>query len=131
MRIGEVAARAGVSVQAVRLYERLGLMRPAKRLPSGYRYYSPDAVAFIGFIKQAQRHGFTLAEISALARLRDQNVVGRMREMARAKVYAIDEQIRRLKAQRDAIEHGLNECRCSERFPMCIFPKSITPLSAR
>jgi MerR family transcriptional regulator, mercuric resistance operon regulatory protein len=127
MRIGEVAAGAGVSVQAVRLYERRGLLKPAKRLASGYRDYSTDAVAFVRFIKQAQRHGFTLEEIRSLIGLRKQSPanVTRVREMARAKVAAIDEKINRLKSQRDAIEHGLNRCRCSEMFPLCIFTRLI------
>jgi MerR family transcriptional regulator, mercuric resistance operon regulatory protein len=123
MRIGEVAARAGVSVQAIRLYERMGLLKPARRLRSGYRDYSADVVAMIGFIKQAQRHGFTLSDIRSLITLRRQGhgALGTMREIARAKVTAIDEKIDHLRAQRDAIEHGLNECRCNEKFPMCIF----------
>lgn len=123
MRIGEVAAGAGVSVQAVRLYERRGLLKPARRLSSGYRDYSAEAVAFVRFIKRAQQHGFTLEEIKSLVRLRNQSPASaiRVREMAQAKVAAIDEKINRLKAQRDAIEHGLKRCRCSEQFPLCIF----------
>src|SRR5215216_3441883 len=109
MKISEVALRAGVSVQAIRFYERRGLLKPPKRLASGYRDYSADAIIFIGFIKQAQRHGFTLDEIKALIRLRTQSPVGveKMRQLAKAKLDAIDEKIRQLQAQRDAIEHGL------------------------
>lgn len=127
MRIGEVATGAGVSVQTVRLYERRGLLRPARRLASGYRDYSMDAVAFVRFIKQAQQHGFTLEEIKSLIGLRKQAPANatQVREMAQAKVAAIDEKINRLKAQRDAIEHGLNRCRCSEQFPLCIFTRLI------
>lgn len=127
MRIGEVAAGAGVSVQAVRLYERRGLLKPATRLASGYRDYSADAVPFVRFIKLAQQHGFTLEEIKSLVELRKQLPanVARVRELARAKIAAIDEKINRLKAQRDAIEHGLNQCQCSEQFPLCIFTRLI------
>jgi DNA-binding transcriptional MerR regulator len=84
-------------------------------------------VAFVCFIKQAQRHGFTLEEIKSLIGLRKQAPANdaRVREMARAKVAAIDEKIDRLKAQRDAIEHGLNRCQCSEQFPLCIFTRLI------
>jgi hypothetical protein len=53
--------------------------------------------------------------------LRERGVWEKMREIAKAKVEAIDEKISRLRAQRDAIEHGLTQCHCSERFPMCIF----------
>ena len=40
LRIGAVARQAGVSVDTVRYYERRGLLRPAGRLPSGYRLYT-------------------------------------------------------------------------------------------
>ena len=127
MRIGEVAASAGVSIQAVRLYERLGLLKKARRLPSGYRDYSTDAVGFIGFIKRAQSHGFSLDEIRSLIHLREQRPAAskQMRAIAKAKVAILDERIKGLQAQRDAIVHGLNECHCSEPFPMCMFVRLI------
>ena len=40
-KIGEVAGRAGVSVDTVRYYERRGLVTPAYRTSSGYRHYRP------------------------------------------------------------------------------------------
>jgi len=127
MRIGEVASRAGVSIQAVRLYERIGLLKKAKRLPSGYRDYSIEAVAFISLIKRAQLQGFTLSEIRSLIHLREKGPPAsrKMREIARTKLTVIDEKIERLRAQRDAIEHGLNDCHCSEPFPMCMFARLI------
>ena len=125
MRIGEIATRSGVSVQAVRLYERLGLLKKARRLPSGYRDYSTDALMFIGFIKRAQRHGFTLDEIKTLIHLREQSppAAKQMRAIAKAKIAILDERIKRLQAQREAIEHGLNACQCREEFPMCMFTR--------
>ena len=127
MRIGEVASRAGVSIQAVRLYERRGLLKRAKRLSSGYRDYPADAVAFIRFIKKAQEHGFTLDEIKSLIHMRElsSDTATEARELARAKIALIDEKIKRLQSQRDAIEHGLNICRCSEKFPICLLAKMI------
>ena len=125
MRIGEVASRTGVSIQAVRLYERRGLLKKPARLPSGYRTYSTDAVAFIRFIKRAQGHGFTLDEIRSLIHLREQSppAATQMRAIAKAKLAILDERIRQLQAQRDAIVHGLNRCQCSEEFPMCMFTR--------
>jgi len=38
------AARLGVSVKALRLYERHGLVAP-ERTPAGYRVYGPDELA--------------------------------------------------------------------------------------
>ena len=124
MRIGEVAARARVSVQAVRLYERRGILRRVARLRSGYRDYSQDAVALIRFIKQAQRHGFTLNEIKSLVALHEgrRGRTEQARRLAEAKLETLDAQIKQLQAQRDAIARGLSCCRCSEMFPLCLLP---------
>ena len=65
LRIGEVAVRAGVAVDTVRYYERRGLLRPAGRLPSGYRLYADAAVARIRLARQLQALGMTLDEIAA------------------------------------------------------------------
>jgi MerR family mercuric resistance operon transcriptional regulator len=122
-----VASRTGVSIQAVRLYERRGLLKKPTRLPSGYRDYPSDALAFIRFIKRAQGHGFTLDEIRSLIHLREQSppAAKQMRGIAKAKLAILDERIKRLQAQRDAIAHGLNRCQCSEEFPMCMFVRLV------
>jgi len=69
MFIGEIAAQAGVSVQAVRLYERRGLMRRATRSAANYRHYDPVDLDILKTIAQCQRFGFTLAEIRELLSL--------------------------------------------------------------
>ncbi|BCJ27577.1 MerR family transcriptional regulator [Actinocatenispora sera] len=66
MLIGEVARRAGVSKDTVRLYERLGLVR-GRRLPNGYRDFPAEAVTWLGYVRTAQALGFTLAEIAQQA----------------------------------------------------------------
>lgn len=125
MRIGEVATRAGVSVQAVRLYERLGILKRVARLRSGYRDYSQDSVALIRFIKQAQQHGFTLMEIKSLIDLRDvqRGKAEQARRLAEAKLHSIDAQIKRLTEQRRAIAHGLDCCQCNDMFPLCLLTR--------
>ena len=62
MKIGEVAAQAGVSVDALRFYEEKGLLKP-HRAANGYRYYSEQALQLVGYIKLAQQLGFSLREI--------------------------------------------------------------------
>lgn len=69
-KIGAVARAAGVSVQAIRYYERAGLLARPPRTPAGYRIYSPEASVRLHFIKQAQGLGFSLQEIKEILRLR-------------------------------------------------------------
>lgn len=64
MKIGELAKLAGVSVDALRFYEKIGLVRPL-RSANGYRDY-PEAMAdLVRYITTAKGLGFTLAEIGA------------------------------------------------------------------
>ena len=72
LTVGKLAAMADVSANAVRFYEREGLMQVPAKTESGYRLYGPAAVQRLRFIKQAQHCGFTLSEIQALLQLRDE-----------------------------------------------------------
>lgn len=69
MRIGELAKRAGVSVQAIRFYERRRLMRTPRRTPAGYRIYSEQDLESVTLIKKMQRFGFKLVEIRRVLQL--------------------------------------------------------------
>jgi len=42
LKIGELAKQTGVAVGTLRYYESLGLLEPALRSSSGYRYYTVD-----------------------------------------------------------------------------------------
>jgi DNA-binding transcriptional MerR regulator len=63
MLIGELAERAGVSVQTIRFYERNKLLpKPSRRL-SGYREYVEADLRRLDFIRKAKALGFALEEI--------------------------------------------------------------------
>lgn len=112
MRIGELAAKAGVNIQSVRFYERRRILREPIRTASGYRVYSTSDLEDILFVKQCQDLGFTLREIQpmlnlhrAAARLTEAGVrrpaefrdIG---QLARVKLEQIDEKMRALKSVR-------------------------------
>ncbi|MGS0895367.1 MerR family transcriptional regulator [Burkholderia stagnalis] len=65
MKIGEVAARSGVSRSRIRFYEKHGLLPAARRSENGYRDYPDAMVRILEFIGQAQELGFSLKEIGA------------------------------------------------------------------
>lgn len=66
MRIGELAARAGVEVQTVRYYEREGLLAVPARTASGYRIYGPTHLERMQFIRHCRSLDMTLADIRRL-----------------------------------------------------------------
>jgi DNA-binding transcriptional MerR regulator len=114
LRIGDVATAAGVSVDALRFYERRGLLRPSGRRASGYREYTPETIRLVRFIRRAQSLGFTLGEVEELVRLREGAWAGsgpaQLREAADAKVREIDRRIRELRALRGALDRLITEC---------------------
>lgn len=63
LQMAEVSRLSGVSDQAIRFYERKGLIQPAGRTPKGHRLYSTDSIQSIRAIKTAQSMGFSLDEI--------------------------------------------------------------------
>ena len=70
MRIGIVAIRTGLSVDANRFYERSALLPRPTRTPGGFRKYGETDVETLAFIRRVQRLGFTLKEIRDLSGLR-------------------------------------------------------------
>jgi DNA-binding transcriptional MerR regulator len=68
MKIGAVAGQAGVTVDTVRFYERVGVLPAPARTESGYRDYEPDTVERIRLTRELQAIGFTLGDaVDALA----------------------------------------------------------------
>jgi DNA-binding transcriptional MerR regulator len=63
MKIGEIAKQAGVSVDTVRFYERVGVLPEPARRPSGYREYEPDTAERIKLTRELQAIGFSLTEV--------------------------------------------------------------------
>ncbi|HPF86984.1 MAG TPA: MerR family transcriptional regulator [Candidatus Limiplasma sp.] len=67
LRIGEIAAFFNVSVKAIRLYEKKGIIIPAKIDPAtGYRYYAPDQVQTLDALLELKALGFSLKEIKTI-----------------------------------------------------------------
>lgn len=66
LTIGQVAQLAGVNIETIRYYQRLGLVAQPNKPGSGYRRYSAQTIEDIRFIKRAQALGFTLKEIGTV-----------------------------------------------------------------
>ncbi len=70
MQIGTVGKRVGLSVDAIRFYERNALLPPPPRTQGGFRQYSENDVETLNFIGRVQNLGFTLKEVRELLELR-------------------------------------------------------------
>lgn len=66
LTIGKVAALADVTPDALRFYEREGLISPTTKSEGGYRLYDETVVQRLRFVQHAKQCGFTLAEVHEL-----------------------------------------------------------------
>lgn len=119
--IGKLAKVGGVHIQTIRYYERRKLLAPASRLPSGYRLYDNDALKRLGFIKNAQRLGFTLREIDGLLNLRVKSGTQCRDVQVRAstKLATVEAKIRDLEALARALQSLISACRNGRRTDDC------------
>jgi MerR family mercuric resistance operon transcriptional regulator len=108
--IGALAKAAGVGVETVRYYQRRGLLPEPPRPHGEVRRYGPDEVRRLKFIRSAQTAGFTLSEIGELLELSVSDDRARARELAQARVAALDEKISDLRQARDALAGLANDC---------------------
>jgi len=101
--IGGLARAAGVGVETVRYYQRRGLLPEPARPPGEIRRYGAEEARRLRFIRLAQAAGFTLSEIGELIALDACDDRARARQLAQARVEAIDARIAELAEARDAL----------------------------
>ena len=70
MQIGTIANKIGLSVDAIRFYERTSLLPRPPRTQGGFRKYGESDIETLGFIRRVQGLGFTLKEVRELLELR-------------------------------------------------------------
>jgi len=119
MKIGEVATASGVSVDAVRFYERRGVLPTPERLASGYRTYTPATVARIRLARRLQALGLTLDEVIDALHVTDRGgaTCDSERWRLEAVLERIDAQVAELQATRREIRRVMTACAKGE----CVF----------
>jgi MerR family transcriptional regulator, copper efflux regulator len=113
MRIHETAAVTGLTIDAIRYYERQHLLdeRHIMRQPNGYRSYTPAAIERLQHLKHARAQGYTVAELRTLTAAYD---TGRLdaherRAFLTGKIARIDRQIASLEEMRSTFERELSQ----------------------
>ncbi len=111
MKIGDVAKQAGMSVEAVRFYERQGLLHRPLRTEAGYRVYADADLRRLQFIRQSKRLGFSLQEIVRILRLRERGhcPCDEVVETLERHLRDTEDQLQRLQAFRDEIARTLKQ----------------------
>lgn len=114
--IRHVAAAGEITAQAVRYYERLGLLKKPRRTDSGYRIYTRDAIGRVRFIKDAQKLGLNLGEIRVIIQMKCalQPPCDCVRDMLKGKLARIEKHIAEMDAMRRKL---LKVLHASNRLP--------------
>jgi DNA-binding transcriptional MerR regulator len=108
--IGEAARRAGMNASAVRYYEQRGIIAPAAHRGAA-RMYGPDQLRHLAFIQAGRRLGMSLEDIAAFLH----GPPNRWRGIVRARIAALEVQIRQAEQARDYLGHALQ---CPSEHPV-------------
>lgn len=111
LKIGDVSKRSGVGVEALRFYEKSGLLDKPSRTYGGYRVYGEDVLERLAFIKQAQALGFSLEEIRRIVEdaRKGQSPCDEVREIVRRRMEELDARLRELQRHRKELKATLEE----------------------
>lgn len=112
-RIGELAARCGITTDTLRFYEKNGLLSPALRSESGYRLYSEEDARHLTFILRAKGMGFSLSEIQELLNIETNRadwVCADVKAVVEAKAHALQQKIDDMTRLRDALQELADAC---------------------
>lgn len=127
LTIGRLARAAGVGVETIRYYERLGLLNQPKRPVSGYRTYDDDHLLRLQFIKRAQGLGFTLEEIRELLHLRvpSSEACERVQHKTKEKIKLVRGKQAQLRLMERQLKWLLSACEAQEPIRQCPLLESL------
>lgn len=104
--IGELAKRVGSNVEAVRYYERIGVLPAPARTAANYRVYDEAHLRCLSFIMRARKLGFSLDQVRALLALsgKANQPCAEVHDIARSHRNEIDQKIADLIALRNELD---------------------------
>ena len=119
MRIGQMSKQTGVGVDAIRFYERNGLLVPPMRSAGGFRMYSADDLSSLHFIRSLQILGFSLKEIREFLSLRtnDLRACSEVRNRLNRKLSDIHAKRVALVKLEDELKAALTKCNSRLKRP--------------
>jgi DNA-binding transcriptional MerR regulator len=109
LKIGEVARLSGIGIEALRFYERSGLLGRPGRTASGYRVYDRAVLQRLDFIKRAQVLGFSLDEMKQIIadKQAGKSPCREVREIVRHRLAELDEKMKEMRRYRNDLGAAL------------------------
>jgi MerR family copper efflux transcriptional regulator len=129
VHIGKAAKLAGVSVETIRFYQKLGLINGAGRSAGGYRLFEGDQIRDLTFVRHAQELGFSLTEIKELMALRQKHhACCAVQSMLKCKLGDIQGKIKKLSRLGTELRGALRNCNRELRLRREIKHEDCCPL---
>ena len=133
MTIGQLARSVGVPDSTIRFYERSGLLRPAGRTASNYRYYGPNASDRLTFIRAAQAAGFELSDIKSMLAFQDGRVApcAAVQSLVMARLQGVRGQLRKLLHVERVLVQFERACKQRSRRNRCPVLETLAPPTSK
>jgi DNA-binding transcriptional MerR regulator len=111
MRSAELARRAGVSTDALRHYERVGVLPRPQRTAGNYRVYPASALDRVRLVRRCLLFGFSLSELARLFNVRDRGGIPchQARELGKLKLAAVEQKLAELSVLRSQLKKVLRD----------------------
>ena len=112
LSIGDIARRAGCTVQIIRHYEKVGLLPEARRTGGNRRIYTEEQASRLVFIRHSRELGFSLDDIRQLLSFSDQpdqscEIVD---ALARKHLGNVQERLARLRSMERELKRMISQC---------------------
>ena len=129
IHIGEAGKLAGMSVDTIRFYQKLGLIPAIPRSPGGYRLFTEEQIRDLAFVKHAQELGFSLSEIKELLSLRQsQHVCPGVQSLIERKLQDVHDKIKKLVHMERELSLELRNCKKELRTKRGVRHEECCPL---
>ena len=112
-RIGKLVKETGVTQDALKYYEKQGILTSVKK-DSGYRYYSVPECGTVMQIRYLRQLGFTVKEVSDIMKNATSDEIVNMVEQ---KIRDTDKNIQKLKRTKEALKNYQKQCSAIHRKP--------------
>jgi len=117
LHIGEIARQTGLTVDAIRFYEKERLLQQPLRTSGGFRLFSAEDIERVQFIRQVQELGCSLQEVRELLVLRSGSLesCSRVRGLLEQKLAKVRHHIHELRKLEDELKSAVQECDSAQK----------------
>lgn len=125
LKVGELAARAGLTVRTLHHYDSIGLLSPSARSDAGYRLYDRDDVARLQQIQALRAFGMALSDIGAYLDSPDASPLA----VVERQLEALDRQIAEAAQMREQLQRLRTRLAAGEEADLSIWLTTLEQMS--